>query len=190
MPASLHIPISLIFGALFTLAGTLIWPQLIPLRILAAIMMMSGYWGVLQLMGLSRPLNRLAGVFALYGAMGQGVWLLSPEAPQSFGVLYVFGLLSAMLITSIAAVHRQNALRTAGFVGMAAVGTPLAFIIGGHLLLGGFGVLGLSMGVSGISGESLRIWPVEVVFLVWAVFAGGFLVLRGETLRDSMEKLS
>ena len=181
MSVSPHVPISLSAGAVATLLVSLFAPQLVPLRLLAFIILLSGYYGVLSWMGLEKPLNRLAAVFAAYGAIGQVMWLMLPDSPAGFAALYGFAMLAAFLVTSAAAVHRKGAMQKAGIVGLTGTALPLVALIVGHILLGGFGFIGIGAGAAAVSGESVIIWPIEAVLTLWALVVSGFLTLSGAT---------
>lgn len=172
-----HISISMLLGSALHVGGVLLWPELSPLRIGAFILLLLGYFGLLNGMGLGKPLNLLSAILAGYAAVSHMFWLLQGPDGQAFGFVYVLTLLTAFLITSIAALHRDGAVRRAGAWGGAAIATSLFGVVIGHVLLGGFGFLALGWGLSG-NQDTLSIWPMELVLAAW-IFAAGMFVLVG-----------
>lgn len=177
MTISPHVPATLIAGAVLHICGALFWPGLIPLRLLAFILLVSGYLGLLSALGRERPLNRLSAILAGYAAVGQLMWLLMPSA--RFGMLYIICLFAAFFVTSVAALHREGSLKRAGLFGLAATAAPLVAIIGGHIVLGGFGLLGLGLGYSAAQSGVFVTWPADLVLSLWAVAAGLFVLPTG-----------
>jgi len=176
MNVSPHVFVSLILGAALHAGGALFWPALVPLRIFGFILLLSGYLGLLSLLGLDRPLNRLSAVLAGYAAMGNLGWLLIEPASEGFGFLYVLCLFGAFFVTSVAGLHRKGALRSAGLVGAAASVVPLLALVAGHVALGGFGLLGLGWGMEAAGGNGFSTWPADLLLAAWAVVAGLFLM--------------
>lgn len=173
-----HVPITLIAGALLHALGALLWPELIPLRIVGFILMLSGYLGLLTALGLGRPLNILSAVLAGYAAVGHLGWLLVKPAVGAFGLLYILCLLAALFVTSIAGIHRDGALRRAGVVGAAGAAVPISGLIGGHIALGGFGLIGIRVGQGALATDTLLLWPADLILAGWAISAGVFVLLR------------
>lgn len=176
MIISLHIPVTLILGAALHVGGAILWPELIPLRILAYVLMMSGYLGLLSALGLGKPLNKLSAVLAGYGAVGHLGWLLMPT-PDAFGAVYIVCMFAAFLVTSVAGLHRKDIMRSAGIFGAVGTAVPLVVLIVGHVALGGFGFLGMAWGRGAVSVETLILWPAEALLASWVGAAGVFLVV-------------
>lgn len=165
-----YYPLLMIVGALFHIGGALAWPTLVPIRILAFALLLTGYLGLLGAMGRDRPLNLLATVLAGYAGLGQAQWLLGGEA--GFGMLYIMAMLGAFFVTSVAALHRTGGMRRAGVAGVAASSLPLAGLVAGHVALGGFGILGVAT-LGG--GTELLTWPGDLLIGGWSVLAGLFV---------------
>lgn len=148
---------------------------------MAFILLVSGYLGLLSALRLDRPLNRLSAILTGYGAVGQLVWLLLGSA--QFGMLYIICLFAAFFVTSVAALHREGSLKRAGLFGLAAKAAPLVAIIGGHIVLGGFGLRGLGLGYSAAQGGGFVTWPADLALSLWAVAAGLFVLPFGSKRR-------
>lgn len=178
----LHIPIGMLLGAVLHIAGVLVWPELVALRVGAFILLLFGYLGLLNGMGLGKPLNLLSAILAGYAAVSHFLWLLVEPESGAFGFAYVLCLLAAFLITSIAAVHRDGAVRRAGAWGGAAIATSLISVVIGHVALGGFGILTLGWGVSAAGQDVLILWPLDLVIAVWIFSASIFVLQSGKVL--------
>lgn len=177
MSIPIHIPISMLLGAVLHIAGVFVWPELVALRIGAFILLLLGYFGLLSEMGLGKPLNLLSAILAGYAAVSHLLWLVLEQESRILGFAYVLSLLGAFLITSIAALHREGAARRAGAWGGAAMATSLLGMMIGHVVLGGFGFLTLGWGLSAAGQDTLMLWPMEMVLAMW-IFAAGMFVLR------------
>lgn len=176
MTVSPHVPVTLIVGAILHICGVLFWPGLMPLRVLGFVLMLSGYLGLLGVLGLDRPLNRLSAILAGYAGVGHLMWLLLEPAPVGFAVTYILALLLAFFATSVAALHREGGLQKAGAFGVASSAVPLVGIVVGHIVLGGFGVLGLGV----VQSVGFETWPADVLLALWALGAGLYLGRVGD----------
>ena len=145
-------------------------------------------------MGMRKPLNRAAFVFFAIAvvAKAQIALGLGSEVAGRYYLLYAAFLLLAVLLWSIAFLHRQRALKVVGAVGVLATVFPIGAILVGHLVVG-VGV-GAALGVSAILAATSGTTPsnlgfvtlVERIFGLWA-YVAAWLIWRGHIAAPSAE---
>ena len=172
MSNNLHTAAQLVLGALLFGAVSLLLPEAVPLRLLGLVLLLAGYFGVLPWLGLARPLNLLSAVSASLGAAGYVGWLCIDPAQPRLGFFGLAALLAALFVTAVAALHRDGLLRRVGALGAVFAGAPLLALLAGHLLLGGYGLLGLAWGRSALAQGELVTWPVDVLMALIAGATG------------------
>lgn len=166
-----HLSAQLVLGALLFGVPAVLLPGAIPLRLVGLVLLVAGYMGLLDRLGLDRPLNRLSAVTAGLGAAACVGWLcLAPPQP-ALGVFGLSALLAAAFVTGIAVLHREGPVRRIGAVGAVGAGVPLLALLGGHLALGGYGLLGLAWGRAAISDGNPVTWPIEALIALLALAA-------------------
>ena len=154
---------------------------LLPMRLLIIGLLVVGAWALSDEMGLRRPLNRVAFVAFGFAMTALAVAVLEPAGVDAsrYVLIYAFALLLAVLVWSVAFVHRQPDLRRLGLLGASASLLPLALIVAGHLLVGlgawtgASGLLALSEGGAALGTSPMNV--IEAVFVVFCLLAAVFL---------------
>lgn len=135
-------------------------------------------------MGLRKPLNRAGFIFFAI-AVGAKVQLIVGVEAGFVGryyLLYAAFLLVALLLWSVAFLHRQRTLKVVGAVGLVASLAPIVALIVGHVVLGAgalFGVRAMLAAAQG-SGPADHSFAalVERLFGLWG-YAAAWLLWRG-----------
>jgi hypothetical protein len=176
--------VALAAAAFMTLALTHLSAPLAPLRLLTLALAAFAIWAFCDEMGMRKPLNRAAFVFFAIAvvAKAQIALGLGSEVSGRYYLLYAAFLLLAVLLWSIAFLHRQRALKVVGAVGVLASAFPIGAIIVGHLVVG----VGAALGVSAILAATNGTAPsnlgfvtlVERIFGLWA-YVAAWLIWRG-----------
>ena len=171
-------------GAFLTLLLSHFSAPLAPLRLLTLSLVAYATWSFCDEMGMRKPLNRAGFVFfAIAAATKLQVTLgLATEYVGRYYLLYATFLLLAMLLWSVALLHRQRALKVVGAVGLVASLAPIATLVVGHLVVG----LGAAFGVGSILSAADRGAPsdlgfvtlVERTFGLWS-YVVAWLLWRG-----------
>lgn len=129
-------------------------------------------------MGAGRPLNR-AGLIAFAAAFCADTLALVGPGPAA-RLLYAFSLLLALVLWSVAMMHRTQAVRAVGSVGAALGGVALALLLAAHLLLGAVTIVGFSQLFAALDDPAKSaagalvaidaaagIWALAVALLLW-----------------------
>lgn len=176
--------ISLGVAAFMTLLLTHTGLPLAPMRLLALAIAAFAAWSFCEEMGLRKPLNRAGFVFfAIAAATKVQITLgLSPQLIGRYYLLYAAFLLAAVLLWSVAFLHRQRALKMVGALGVAASLAPIIALVAGHLVVGFGAVLGVGAMLSGAEGAAPSdlgfVTLVERLFGLWG-YAAAWLLWRG-----------
>ena len=133
-------------------------------------------------MGAARPLNR-GGLIALAAAFVADTLLTlsaDPSLVARASVLYAFAVLGAVVLWSVALMHRKQTARAIGAIGALVGGGALALLVAAHVLLGAATVLGFSQLFAALQepGHStlaalmlidavLCVWSLPIAFLLW-----------------------
>jgi|SRR5450830_75184 len=157
---------------------------LAPLRLLTLSIAAFAAWAFCEEMGLSKPLNRAGFVFFAI-AVAAKVQIAAGLASQFVGryyLLYAAFLLIAVLLWSVAFLHRQRTLKMVGAFGVAATLVPIIALVAGHLVVGLGAALGVSAMLSAAEGaapENLGfVTLVERIFGLWC-YVAAWLLWRG-----------
>ena len=171
-------------AAFMTLVLSHFAAPLAPLRLLTLAVAAFAAWAFCDEMGLRKPLNRAGFVFFAI-AVATKVQITLGLAAQFVGryyLLYAAFLLLAVLLWSVALLHRQRALKVVGAVGVIASLAPIAAIVVGHLAVGLGAALGvgavLSAADGGVLSDRSFITVVERTFGLWA-YVAAWLLWRG-----------
>lgn len=132
-------------------------------------------------LGAAKPLNR-AGL-VLFGAAFCARLLMTVATEPTFHaraeLLFAFAAIGALLLWSVALMHRPQAPRTVGILGSAIAGSTLGLILLAHLLVGtatiwGFGALfaALSSPARDTRGATLTI---NATLALWGLVTSGLL---------------
>lgn len=173
--------IALILGSGGTIALSLA-PELIPIRFLALGLSIFGGWAFADEMGLRKPLNR-AGMVALSFAAGAKTLVLldaGTAANAGSSLLYAFSLLLALLLWSIAFLHRDRQMKIVGGVGASAALIPILMLIAGHIFVGVGALWGIGT-LYGGANAAMESTPaiitiIELIFLKWCLLAAAALL--------------
>jgi len=184
--------VALAAAAFMTLALTHLAAPLAPLRLLTLALAAFAIWAFSDEMGMRKPLNRAAFVFFAIAivAKAQIALGLGSAVAGRYYLLYAAFLLLAVLLWSVALLHRQRALKLVGAVGVFAAAFPIGAIVVGHLVVG----VGAALGISAILTATSATTPsdlgfvtlVERIFGLWA-YVAAWLVWRGHVAAPSAE---
>ncbi len=118
---------------------------------------------------------------------------LTTEVAGRYDLLYAAFLLVAVLLWSVAFLHRQRALKVVGAVGVLATAFPIGAIIVGHLVVGVGAALGVSAILAATSGAAPSdlgfVTLVERIFGLWA-YVAAWLLWRGYIVSPSVGTVS
>ena len=176
--------VALCAAAFMTLLLSHFSAPLAPLRLLTLALAAFAAWTFCDEMGLGKPLNRAGFVFFVIAVATKVQIALGVAAPfiGRYYLLYAAFLLLAVLLWSVALLHRQRALKVVGAVGVLASLVPIAAIVVGHLAVGVGAVFGAGAILSATDGGALSdtsfVTGVERVFGLWA-YVAAWLLWRG-----------
>ena len=152
-----------------------------PLRLLALASSAFAAWCFCDEMGMRKPLNRAGFVLFVIAAAVKVERILGVGAGQAgrYDLLFAAFLLLALLLWSVAFLHRQRSLKVAGAVGVAATLLPIAVLIVGHLAVGAGAFLGVQALLAAGDGAAVTdrsfVTLVERLFGLWGYVAAWFL---------------
>ncbi len=182
--------VTLTIAAFLTLAMTHTAVSLAPLKILTLALATIAVWAFSDEMGIHKPLNRAAFVcFAVAAATRIQVALgVSPLLSARYYLLYAAFMLLAMLLWSVAFLHRQRELKVVGTLGLLATLLPIAAIIVGHLVVGVGAIVGVSSLLTATQDGNLTdmrfVVTVERIFGLWG-YVTAWLLWRGHVSNSS-----
>jgi len=138
--------LALAIGAALNLGLRLAGPMLAPLNYLGWLVAAFGVWCFCDEMGLARPLNRAGMVLFAAAFCANTVALLTvdPAAAARADRLYAFTALGALLLWSVAMMHRRSATRAAGMVGASVGVGAIVLLVVAHVLVGTATIFGFS----------------------------------------------
>jgi hypothetical protein len=158
--------------------------SLAPLRLLSLASSAFAGWCFCDEMGMRKPLNR-AGFVVFVIAIAVRIQLILGVGEREAGpyyVLFAAFLLLAVLLWSVAFLHRRRSVRIVGAVGVVATVLPIGALIAGHLAVGAGAFLGAKGVLSAGDGTSLTdrsfVTLVERLFGLWA-YVAAWLLWRG-----------
>lgn len=174
--------VALVIGSVTLLAlATQAANSLAPLRLSTLGIIAFGIWAFCDEMGMQKPLIR-AGFCAFVTAMFARLSVLVEAYANSLGryyLLYAFGLLIAMLIWSIAYLHRQRDLKFVGALGVFASIAPIMALIIGHIALGASAAFGIGSLLAATEGAAMNdfsaISTIDAMFALWSLVTARFL---------------
>lgn len=173
--------IALAAAAFLTLLLSHFSESLAPLRLLVLALAAFAAWSFCEEMGLYKPLNRAAFVFFAIAAAVKVQLLLgvSAEFAGRYHLLYAAFLMLAVLLWSLAFLHREQSLKVVGAAGLFASIVPILLLIAGHIGLGVGATLGIGALLSATEGAATGdlgfVTLVERIFGLWGYFAAWFL---------------
>jgi hypothetical protein len=141
-------------------------------------------WAFCDEMGIHKPLNRAGFVFFTLAILARTQTILgvSNEVLARYYLLYTTFMLSAILLWSVAFLHREQTLKVLGTVGIAGrVATP-TLLIAGHLAVGAGAMLGVGAMLAATNGSALTdlsfVSLIERMFGLWG-YVIAWLLWRG-----------
>ncbi len=168
--------ITLVVGSWAT-AALVLAPELVPLRFAALMVSTMGASAFADEMGIRKPLNRAGLIAFAFAALAKTLMLLNVGNSEVAGssLLYAFTLLLALLLWSMAFLHRDGKLKAAGAVGASVTIISISVLIAGHIFVGMGALWGIGSLYGTITSETTDapkiIMIIEVVYAVWSLFA-------------------
>lgn len=177
--------VCILLGAVLLHVFNQIYTELVPIRIVTILILVMGAWTFCDEMGLRKPLNRAGLIVFIVSVLALGVTILEPLNKNigQYYLLYSFTLLFAILIWSMAFMHRTRKIKTIGKMGALAAAVPIVALIVGHLsvAIGAFigvdSLLNMSGGHETLS--SVPVKAIEATFIVWSC-ATAFMLWSGK----------
>jgi hypothetical protein len=173
--------VALAFSAFMTLLLSHVSASLAPLRLLTLAGSAFAAWCFCDEMGMRKPLNR-AGFVVFVIALGVKVQLIlgvGPPAAGRYFVLFAAFLLLAVLLWSVAFLHRQRSVKVVGAVGLIATVLPIGALIAGAFV--GVKAL-LAAGDGAALTDRSFVTLVERLFGLWG-YVAAWLLWRGHIAR-------
>ncbi|SDC04282.1 hypothetical protein SAMN05444678_101202 [Sphingomonas sp. YR710] len=138
-------------------------------------------------LGAAKPLNRAGLVLfgAAFSARLLMVVTVEPATHVRAELIFAFATMGALLLWSVALMHRPRAPRTVGIFGTAIAGSTLALILSAHLLMGsatiwGFGTLFAALSTPTIDTRGAMA-VINAILSLWGLVTAG--LLRAHSLR-------
>lgn len=158
-----------------------------PMRLLAVAGFAFAAWCFCDEMGLRKPLNRAG--FVLFGiamaAKVQRILGVGADVAGRYDILFAAFLMLALLMWSVAFLHRQRSVKVVGALGVVASLTPIVALIVGHVAVGAgafLGVKGLLEASGSGGGDHTFVTLVERILGLWGYLAA-WLLWRGHIRR-------
>jgi hypothetical protein len=161
-----------------------------PVRLLSLALVAFAIWAFCDEMGIHKPLNRAGFIFFTTAMLAKTQTILgvSNEVLARYYLLYATSLLSAILLWSVAFLHREQTLKILGTVGIAGSVATLALLVAGHLAVG----VGAMLGVGALLEASSGTAPTDISFVsfiermfgLWG-YATAWLLWRGHIQQPS-----
>lgn len=164
--------------------------ELVPLRIVTILILVMGAWAFCDEMGLRKPLNRAGLIVFMVSVIALAVTILEPSSNNigTYYLLYSFTLLFAILIWSMAFMHRKRKIKTIGKIGVLAAAVPIVALIVGHLSVAVGAFIGVDSLLSMSGGHeilrSVSVKAIEATFILWS-FATAFMLWSGKLSQAS-----
>ena len=175
--------VALVAGAFLTLLMSHFAEPLAPLRLLVLGLMAFAAWSLCDEMGMRKPLNRAGFVFfAIAVAVKVQIVLgVAADIAGRYQLLYAAFLLAALLLWSVAFLHRQRTLKVIGAFGVLASLGPIVVLVVGHVV-GAGALLGVGAMLSAAEGSAPAdlgfVTLIERIFGLWG-YCAGWLLWRG-----------
>jgi hypothetical protein len=163
---------------------------LAPIRLLALALAAFAIWAFCDEMGIRKPLNRAGFVLFVLAILArtQTVLGVPSDVLARYYLLYSTFMLSAILLWSVAFLHREQTLRILGTLGIAGSLAALALVIAGHLVVGAGAVLGVGAMLAATNGSAPTdlsfVSFIDRMFGLWG-YVTAWLLWRGHIQRSS-----
>ena len=179
--------VALALSAFMTLLLSHVSASLAPMRLFVVAGFAFAAWCFCDEMGVSKPLNR--GGFVLFtiamAAKVQRILGVGDEVAGRYDVSFAAFLLLALLMWSVAFLHRQRSVKVVGAMGVVATLTPIVALLVGHLAVGAGAFLGVQglLAAAGHGGDDRRfVTMVERILGLWG-YVAAWLLWRGHIRR-------
>ena len=171
--------VALASSAFLTLLLSHVSASLSPMRLLAVAGFAFAAWCFCDEMGLRKPLNRAG--FVLFGiamaAKVQRILGVCEQVAARYDLLFAAFLLLALLLWSVAFLHRQRSVKLVGAVGVVASLTPIVALVVGHVAVGAGAFLGVKGLLAG-GGDHTFMTMVERILGLWG-YVAAWMLWRG-----------
>lgn len=164
--------------------------SLAPARLVVLALSAFALWCFCDEMGLKKPLNRAGFVVFAIALVSKVELTLGVEtgAAGRYYLLFAGFLLLALLLWSVAFLHRPRTVKVAGAVGLAASVAPIVALLAGHLAVGAGTFLGahalLAAGDGAAFTDHSFVTLVERLFGLWG-YVAAWLLWKGHIVAPS-----
>ena len=139
-------------------------------------------------MGMRKPLVRAGFVAFVLPSHAKISFLIETHADSlgRYYLLYAVALMSAMLLWSVAFLHRQRELEIAGAIGAVAGIAPILALMPGHVVLGAGAALGIGSLLAAtdgaVPGDFSFIKIMDALYCAWGIASAFFLARTHSSL--------
>jgi hypothetical protein len=184
--------IALAVASFAILAMSHVTVPLSPLRLFVLALALIAVWAFCDEMGVGKPLNRAGFVFfaIAVGARLQAIVGVPAEVLPRYHLLYSAFMLAAILLWSVAFLHRKRIVKIVGAFGLASAFTALSGIVMGHIALSAGVVVGVSAVLSAAAGaaDNMLVCLVDRVFGLWG-YVTAWLLWRGHVASPAAKEV-
>lgn len=158
---------------------------LAPARLVVVALSAFAAWCFCDEMGMKKPLNRAGFVVFAMALVAKVELILGVGAGVAgrYYLLFAGFLLLALLLWSVAFLHRQRSVKVAGAIGVVASFAPIVALLVGHLAVGAGTFLGVQALLAAGEGAALTdhsfVTLVERLFGLWG-YVAAWLLWRGQ----------
>jgi hypothetical protein len=178
--------VALALCGFLTLLLSHVTASLAPMRLLAVAGFAFAAWCFCDEMGLRKPLNRAG--FVLFGiamaAKVQRILGVGEGVAGRYDVLFAAFVMLALLMWSVAFMHRQRSVKVVGAVGAIASLTPIVALVVGHLAVGAGAFLGVKGLLAGGDGGDHTFMTMVERMLGLSGYVAAWLLWRGHIRRS------
>ncbi len=163
---------------------------LAPARLVVLALSAFAAWSFCDEMGLKKPLNRAGFVVFALALVAKAEVILGVGASVAGRYYLSFAgfLLLALLLWSVAFLHRQRTVKVAGAVGLVASVAPIVALLVGHLAVGAGTFVGVQALLAAGQGADLTdrsfVTLVERLFGLWG-YVAAWLLWKGQIVAPS-----
>ena len=173
--------VTLLLGALLQVIASMLTALATPWAYGGWLVFCFGALCLCEELGVVRPLNR-AGLVLLGAAFcARTILLVLPtgETAMRAELAYAFTCIGAVLLWSVALMHREHQIKGAGLLGSALSGGTLMLLLAGHLAAGGASFFGFSEIFLAINrpevGSFRAMISISAVIGAWSLIVAGLL---------------
>jgi hypothetical protein len=180
--------VALVVGASSQMAAGLSGQLAAPWAFAGWLVFVIGAVGLCHELGASRPLNR-AGLVCLAAAFCARAMLIfssDPAVDVRSVLLFAFGMMAAILLWSVALMHRSDWPRLVGAIGTLLSGSALLLLLTAHILVGGVALFGFSDLFRALhhsdTGTGRATASLSLIMALWSLVTAFLLWTRGVSL--------